>query len=264
MLKCLFFQGTVIWTEAWHFPDRRPAWIQPLGPFLWEHKAERPLFKAGQPLKQELTFSNQDSPLLCSLRAVSIRKQCNGVYSNSRLLNVLKSMQLFLFSLKDRNWALLRDRTVPQLLFFCLSHIRLVLLSNLIHLQCLRVILIIGGRKHEVPACFWETPCRLRRIQANAQARSACCRFSGEEEEWVSRRGVQLLAGGESRESPSAIVTSRREEKSRGYLLGRMHSRGSGAHIPAWNPDLYPAATVRNPTLNKDGLPFLVTERGAV
>lgn len=144
-----FFQGTVTWMEAQHFPDRRPVWIQPLGPFLWEHQAERPLFKGGQPLKQELTFNNQDSPLLCSLHALSSRKQRNGVYSNSHLLHVLKSLDLFLFSLKDRNWARLRNRTVPRLLFLCLSRIWLVLLSNLIHFQCVRVTLTIRGRNYE-------------------------------------------------------------------------------------------------------------------
>lgn len=183
MLKCLFFQGTVTWTEPEQFPDCRPAWIQPLGPFLWEHQAERPLFKGGHPLKQELTFSNHGSPLFCCLRALSIRKQRNGVYSNSRLLNILKSLELFLFSLKDRKWARLRDRTVPRLLFLCLSYIWLVLLSNLIHFQCIRVLLIIRGTKYKLLVCFWETFCGITRIQATAQAHSACCRFSGEEKE---------------------------------------------------------------------------------
>ena len=89
----------------------------------------------------------------------------------------------------------MRDRTVPQLLFLCLSHIWLVLLSNLIHFQCIRVILIIRGRKYELSLCFWETFCGITRVQATAQAHSACCHFSGEEKEWMSAPGVQLLAG---------------------------------------------------------------------
>lgn len=61
-----------------------------------------------------------------------------------------------------------------------------------------------------------------------------------------------------SKEKHIAIITSRREKKSKSPLE-RMTSGRFGSHIPDWDASLHADTKIRSSTLNKDRFSFLFT-----